>query len=402
MSQIEELVDFVDRHGDDDCAELLLRRDRYPGIDIPMAVQQIEGRREAAVKWPSLAAFRNYLFPPRLNREQSSSEQTAHLKSRLVQRVLSTATPHIADLTGGMGIDTLMLAQITGSKVDYVEQDGHLCQLMRHNTNVTGNGNISIHHADSMQWLSTSDIMYDLIFIDPARRDSHGRKVAAFEQCTPDIIKHAKLLRDHCRRLMVKASPMADISLAVKQLGDVDEVHVVALHGECKELLLLCGGGGDEPRIFCHNIKEGKETTPFTFLQSEETKLPIKVSPPLSYLYEPDATLMKAAPFKTISQRWDVGQLAKHTHLYTGHEPIKDFPGRQFKILQTLKLNRKSIADAIAGGKAHVVTRNFPMSASELQRHLGLAEGGEMFVVATRGSDGRAIGLLCERIDTSY
>lgn len=374
-----EIFAFAREHQDEDTARLLLSAARYPHIDMPTAVQQIEGLRTAREKWPSLMECEDFMYPPRLNREQSSSETTARHKVSLC-----SATT-VADLTGGMGIDTLAFAKVA-EHVDYVERDPMLCSLMEHNLHALGITNVTVHCADSMEWQATAG-HFGLIFIDPARRATSGRKVAAFEDCTPNIIEHAGLLRSHCQRLMVKASPMIDIDLACRQLGDVGEVHIVGVKGECKEVLFVCGESTGGPRVTCGD---------FSFTRAEEAATEGRYCQNVGrYLYEPDATLMKAGPFKLIGQRYGLAQLGRNTHLYTSDERVDEFPGRVFEVLQELKLSRKEVLAAIPSGKAHVVTRNYPVEAAALQRQLGLKEGGERFVVATTVGS-RKSGFLCK------
>ncbi|MBR6049056.1 MAG: hypothetical protein IKP83_02710 [Bacteroidales bacterium] len=378
-----EFIDFVNAYQDEDTARLLLSAARYPDIDMPAAVQQIEGRRTAREKWPSLLQCEEFLYPPRLNREQASSEATAEWKS---DRAAAWKSGRVADLTGGMGIDTLAFAHVA-THVDYVERDPQLCSLMEHNLKALGIDNVDVHCADSMEWLSTAG-HYDMLFVDPARRDSHGRKVAGFEDCTPNILEHMPLLRSHSRRLMVKASPMIDIDMACRQLDGVEEVHVVEFGGECKEVLFVCGEPQDEPRICCGSHR---------FTRSEEAAAEVSLCESVGrYLYEPDAALMKAGPFRSISGWYGVAMLGRNTHLYTSDSLVDGFPGRCFEVLQELKLDRKAVADAIPDGKAHVVTRNYPVAAADLQRQLGLKEGGEVFVIATTVGIRRS-GFLCIR-----
>jgi hypothetical protein len=379
-----EITTFAREHENDDTARLLLSAARYPSIDIPAAVQQIEGLRTAKEKWPSLLQCEAFLYPPRLNREQASSEAAAQYKADLLLRLAGSGSLTVADLTGGMGIDALAFAKIAGH-VDYVERDQMLCALMRHNCTALGADNIDIHCSDSLEWLAGN---YDVLFIDPARRDTHGRKVAAFEDCTPDILAYMPLLRKHCRWLMVKASPMIDIDLACHQLGGVAEVHVVAGDGECKEILFLCGDGDGEPVIHC-----GRHS----FTRADEASAEVSYCGQVGrYLYEPDAAMMKAGPYRSICQWYGVEMLGRNTHLYASDRLVEGFPGRRFKVLRELKLNKKSVAEAIPDGKAHVVTRNYPMAAADLQRQLGLKEGGELFVVATTVGN-HPCGFLCAR-----
>ena len=370
-----EFIDFVEAHKDEDTARLLLSAARYPAIDMTAAVQQIEGFRTAREKWPRLLECEEFVYPPRLNREQASSETTADYKATLILPFTSHLSPFtLADLTGGMGVDTLAFARVA-KHVDYMERDPQLCALMRHNLEALGIGNVTVHCTDSMEWLAEQTTLYDLIFIDPARRSSTGRKVAAFEDCTPNILKHSELLRRHCRHLMVKASPMIDIDLACRQLGDVAEVHIVGVKGECKEVLFVCGEPSGEPQIVCGS---------FAFTRSEETMAEGCYCQQVGrYLYEPDATLMKGGPFKLLAQRYGLKLLGRNTHLYTSDRRIDDFPGRVFEVLQELKLSKKEVSAVLPEGKAHVVTRNYPMEAAALQKQLGLKEGGEKFVIAT-------------------
>lgn len=391
----KEFINFVNAHKDEDTARLLLSAARYPSIDMPAAVQQIEGLRTARDKWPSLLACPDYLYPPRLNREQSSSESAARYKASLQPAPLT-----VADLTGGMGIDTLAFARVA-QHVDYIERDPQLCALMEHNLRALGVTNVTVHCADSMEWFGRIQ-RYDptMIYMDPARRDAAGRKVAGFEDCTPNILDHAALLRARCQRLMVKASPMIDIDLACRQLGDVSEVHVVGVKGECKEVLFLCGSTAGEPQITCVNlntlITQNTPRPPFSFSHSEEAAAEGRYCQRIGhYLYEPDATLMKGGPFKLLAQRYGLELLGRNTHLYSADRLVDDFPGRIFEVLRELKLSRKEVLAAIPGGRAHVVTRNYPLEAAVLQKQLGLKEGGDVFIVATSVGD-RKCGFLCK------
>ena len=403
-----EFIDFVKANENEDTARLLLSAARYPSIDIPAAVQQIEGRRTAREKWPSLLQYDEFVYPPRLNREQASSEATALHKAglcflrfnRLRQQGEDLAKPlHIADLTGGMGIDAFALAgwkaeEPAEVEVDYVEQNAELCGLARSNAKALGLSNVRVHCADSLEWLRQQDRRFDLIFADPVRRDIQGRKVAAFEDCTPDILAHQELLLSKGKEILVKASPMIDLSLAASQLRYVSDIYVVAVQGECKEVLFSCGSPEGAPLIHCHHLHHGV-VDDFAFTrQNEDEAQATYASEMKNYLYEPNAALMKAGPFKMLSQTEKVDKLARNTHLYTSDRFIQHFPGRIFCVLKEIKLTRKEVQKCIPDGKAHVVTRNYPLAAAELQRQLGLKEGGDLFVIATTVGS-RKTGFVC-------
>lgn len=395
-----EVVEFARGHEGEDTARLLLSGARYPGVDMGAVVQQIEGRRTAREKWPGLLECEDFLYPPRLNREQASSDETALHKVCVADELCGKeAFITVADLTGGMGVDSIAFARRSHSiKLDYVERNEQLCTLMEHNSRALGLENISVHCGDSMEWLANEDRRFDILFIDPARRSATGRKVAAFEDCEPDILQHMELLRSRCRWLMVKASPMIDIDLACRQLGDVAEVHVVSVKGECKEVLFVCGDHDGETKIHCI-VRGGKEEGVHgcDFTRSEEAAAEPRFCTAVGqYLYEPDAALMKGGPFNLICQWMDLEKLAPNTHLYTSERLESDFYGRTFCVLQEVKPSRKAVAAAIPDGKAHVVTRNYPVAAAELQKQLGLREGGDLFVVATTVGQRRVV-LLCKK-----
>ena len=390
-----EFIDFVNAHKDEDTARLLLSAGRYPSIDMPATVQQIEGLRAAREKWPSLLQYEEFLYPPRLNREQASSETTARYKAQLIAAIAQQ--PTIADLTGGMGVDSMAFASVA-ARVDYVERDPQLCSLMEHNCRVTGLQNVGVSCADSLEWLAKSQQKVDILFVDPARRSASGRKVSAFEDCEPDILQHLPLLRSLSGLLLVKASPMIDIDLACRQLGHVSDVHVVAVRGECKEVLFLCRAEADSHRIHCVNLKGDNAVRDFAFSREEElSALPSFCTSTGRYLYEPDAALMKGGPYNLICQWFGLEKLGRNTHLYTADRLVADFPGRVFEVLSGLKAGRKDIAAAVSEGKAHVVIRNYPVAAADLQRQLGLKEGGDLFVLATTLGSSRKL-FLCRQV----
>ena len=403
-----EIIEFAREHENEDTARLLLSAARYPDIDMPLAVQQIEGRCTAREKWPSLLDCEDFLYPPRLNREQASSEETAAHKAYLADELCGKeALVTAADLTGGMGIDSIAFARCSHvvnpirtqalTHVDYVERNKQLCTLMEHNSKAVGLENIHVHCADSMEWLANEDRRFDILFIDPARRSATGRKVAAFEDCEPDILQHMELLLSRCRWLMVKASPMIDIDLACRQLGNMAEVHVVSVKGECKEVLFICGDHNGETKIHCTiRGRNDGECHDCNFTRSEEADAePHYCDAVGRYLYEPDAALMKGGPFNLVCQWMNLEKLAPNTHLYTSDRWERDFFGRTFRVLCELKSSRKAVAEAIPDGKAHVVTRNYPVAAAELQKQLGLKEGGNLFVVATTVGTQRKMFLCC-------
>lgn len=402
----EATLAFAHSHLADDLPRLLLAAGRYPEVDMRAVACQIEGIRTAQRKWPSLLRCASFVYPPRLNCEQSSSEATAAYKASLLGHCRRAA-----DLTGGMGIDTLALSA-KAAEMHYVELSPMLSSLFGHNLEMLrqsgqSGGNIVVHQADSIAWLA-SQSPFDLLLIDPARRDSSGHKVVAFADCSPDLLAALPLLLASTQMLMVKASPMIDIDLAISQLGCVADVHVVAVGGECREVLFLCAAGHlAPPLIHCINLAPSYPNTPAPpnpsvapFTRATEAAAPLNLASTVdSYLYLPSADLLKGGCFRLISMQYNILPLAPSTHIYTSPHLLPYFPGRAFRVLRELKLARSSIREAIPDGRAHVVSRNHPLSAPDIQHRFGLKEGGDRYLVAaTVGT--RPCAYLCQLVGT--
>lgn len=394
-----ESILFSIAHRSDDPTKLLLQSGKYPDIDMRWVAQQIEGCKQGAIKWPSIAPIDTFLYPPRLNREQSSSEATARYKSRLIEG------QSVADMTGGMGIDCIFFGT-KATHVTYIEQSTELFEISNENIrNLSLHNYLDIHaqyrclNEDSIEWLSNHDEYFDTIFIDPSRRDSKGRRVCAFEDCTPNIIEHRQLLMSHCKRLIVKASPMIDIDSGIKQIGTVKEVHVVAVNGECKEVLFVCTAEEAPTMIHCVDLhNDGSIRHKNIFSRQEEAECPILLCAQLGkYLYDPHAALLKGGAFKSICHWYSLGKLGRNTHLYTSDTLIDDFPGKSFSILESFAPTSKELKRRLPLGKCHVVCKNYHISANELEKKLKVSEGGTLYFIATTMGE-RTLGLLCERI----
>lgn len=391
-------IEFLQLHWDDDPVRLLLSAAKHGGVDMVWVAQQIEGRKQARVKWPRLAEDERIWYPPRLNREQASSERLAAYKRELVAS-LDGEHRRMADLTGGFGMDAYCFSQIADT-MDYVEMDAALCEVAEHNLAVLGANNVECCRADSMEWLQGRG-MYDVIFIDPARRDEKGRKVAAFEDCTPNLLDNLEMIMQHCRRLVVKASPMISIPAALEQLGLVERVDVVALKGECKEVILVLESDatGADCVVNAVNLEaDGRSEFSFTLSQEAAAEAEVRYlqGMPTRYLYEPNAAVMKSGGYCKIAVEYGLQKLARNTHMYASDSMIDGFVGRVFEVIEEVR--PKEVAKKVAGKRAHVVTRNYPMAAAELQKKLKLQEGGELFVIGTTvGSTPKV--LLCRRVN---
>lgn len=378
-----ETLAFVRLHRQADVRRLALQAKPSPGLDLSAALTQIAGRQIADSKIPSWAACEAVLYPPHLSLEQCSSEVTARYKAGLVQGKSMT------DLTGGMGVDFAFLAA-GFEQATYVERQPHLCRLARHNFEALKLDHTEVINSQAETHLQAMESV-DVIFVDPARRDAQGGKVAALSQCEPDVTQLEPLLRTKARQVLIKLSPMLDLTEAIQSLSSVHEVHIVSVNNECKEMLLMLRPepAPASPLIHCINLS-GETTHLFSFTQAEEKATPCPLANHLlTYLYEPNASLLKAGAHKLIAHRLGVQKLHPHSHLYTSTQFVPRFPGRSFRIVDCCGFAKKELK-ALLGSltKANLSIRNFPSSVAELRKRLGnLPEGGNDYLFATTLAD---------------
>lgn len=395
----EGLQAFVRAHRTDDVRELVLRSERWPGVDVRAAAVQIQGWQTARTKLPLWAETEGILFPEHLSMEQCSSQRTAEHKAAIAASLPGSGA--MADLTGGFGVDATMMARRTGAGLTFIEPQPELCEIARHNLPLLGVEGAQVVCRCAEDALTKLSHQH-LIYIDPSRRDSHGGKVSALSDCRPDVQQLLSLLMERADYVMVKLSPMLDLTQTLRALP-AREAHVVSLEGECKELLLLMGGEPvEEPMIRCVCMGKGG-TRSFFFTRSEEQ---VAVGPlaeelgPL--LYEPDAAVMKAAPFALLGRRFGLSKLHPNSHLYTAAAVAEGFPGRVFRVEGSCAPTRRDV-QAVLGSKpaAHLSVRNFPMSTDALRRKLGLKEGGSKHLFATTLRDGSHRIVVCENFSAS-
>ncbi len=366
-------------------------------------LQQVEGRERTADKLPTFAQIEDWWYPVRLSCEQCSSELAARYKASLVEsQKVPSGTPIngescMVDLTGGYGVDTYFLSE-RFAHTDYVEQNAELCRIAEHNKGlwVTGYGlrDISIHNSTAEEFLKTAG-QYDLIFLDPARRDSHGGKVFRLEDCTPNVVELLPTLLRHGKQIMLKLSPMLDLTQAINKLQSDQvtkdqvtkwDVHVVAIKNEVKEVLVVSpvrASLEDRPQtITCIDLVEPEKA--FRFSREEESAAvasQVRPASAFSYLYEPNAAILKAGAYKLVGARYGLQKLDVNTHLYTSERLVTDFPGRKWKIEQVVR-DRKDLPAELK--QANVLTRNYPMTPEQLKKKLHLRDGGTAYMIGAR------------------
>ncbi|MDA3853878.1 MAG: RsmD family RNA methyltransferase [Bacteroidales bacterium] len=376
-----EVQQYLQDHADQAPAKVALKKSPFEGVSAAELAEQVDTRQRLKTKLPHWLAADNVYFPPRQNAEQCSSEQTALYKANLFNG--KTAI----DLTGGFGVDAWALSQHFEA-VHYCEMNELLFPVVEHNFKQLECNNVHCHLGDGLKFLPKPDgLKYDLIYLDPARRDEHNRKMVSFADCVPDVLAHRDLLFQYSDRVMLMASPMMDISLALKDLSGVKEVHVVALKHECKELLFILENGYiGEAKIHCVNIKEDSNDV-FSFTKSEEKKTLSSMTFPDKYLYEPNVALLKAGAFNCITSHFKIKKLHPFTHLYTSAELVEDFPGKVYEIAHILDYNKKAIAKILPNKKANIKTYNFPNTPEQVKTKLGFSDGGENYLFGVKTRD---------------
>jgi len=383
--------EFILQHRTEDVRKLALRK-MPEGLDAAFCLQQIEGWQLARKKIPRWAETDGLLFPPRLSMEQCSSQQTALYKRGVVERLLEGQCQRMMDLTGGFGIDFSYMAPLFREAI-YIEQQEQLCQIAQHNFQLLGLQHAEVRNAQSQDVLAAYGEP-SLIYADPARRDDAGRKVVLLQDCQPDVVALQDELMAHARVVMLKLSPMLDIQQALRQLRYVREVHVVSVDGECKELLLVMYQQEAPLRYYCVNITDHVQET----VVEEASVRPVISGQEMAYLYEPNASILKAGVQDALCNIYKVEKLHAFSHLFTSDRLIEDFPGRKFRILGRSDFGKQGLRNLLAGVKqANITVRNFPATVQELRKKLKLADGGSVYLFATTMSDNSHALLRCEK-----
>lgn len=421
VNPTEQTADFVAAHRTEDVRQLALKAKRVEGLDLPLALDQIAGWQIACKKLPQWASCEGIIYPPHISMEQCSSQFTAQYKSEIAQTLLTPAVTvrarmsdsaesdtqetktgvrvtdspesdtlvarsSMVDLTGGFGVDFSYLAR-GFSQATYLERQRHLCDLAEHNMAALGLDQARIVCGDGVEYLRQMDPV-DFIYLDPARRDEHGSRTYAIEDCTPNVLELRDLLLAKSQCTLVKLSPMLDWRKAVADFdGTVREVHIVATGNECKELLLVLGQQVHEepsaPRVFCVNDNQRIDYDSAAYTQG--LRIGGKPLPEAkNYLYEPNASIMKAGCFDLVEERFGVTQVGPSSHLFVSATPVADFPGRGFAIEAIGGMNKKDIKRLLNGTKqANIAVRNFPLTAPQLRKKLKLADGGPVYLFGT-------------------
>ena len=416
-------AEFIREYRERDIRQLALQANRFPDVDMPYALDQIQGWQIARRKLPKWAACDGVIFPPHLSMEQCSSEPTAQYKLNLAMEwttlnsELSTqncrrqqfktqnskfkTSTRMTDLTGGFGVD-FSFTSCAFAAATYVERNEQLCHIVEHNLPLLGLNNATVVCADAVEYLSTVEPQ-TMLFLDPARRDEHGAKTVMLADCTPDVVQLLPQLLEKSRFTMLKLSPMLDWHKAVDDLqGTVREVHIVSVGGECKELLLVLSTVVEsELKVYCADLSTASDSsslfvyTPGSSAPVANSKLKTQNS---KFVHEPNASIMKAGCFDELAAAYGVSPVSRNSHLFLSDKPIEDFPGRSFVVERVTTMNKGELRKALVGiEKANIATRNFPISVAELRKRLKIKDGGDVYIFATTTAEGEHLLLISRK-----
>lgn len=386
--------EFILEHQHHDVAQLMLQAKRYPQLPMHELVQQIKARQKAALKLPTWVANQQAIFPVALSVEQSSSEVTAAYKASLVSGTL------LVDLTGGFGVDSLYFAR-QFEQVVHVEQNLNLQEIASYNFQLLKADNIKSIHCTAEAFLDTFTSSTDILYLDPARRGNHDKKLHLLQDCEPDVLHLLPLLFQKANAVLLKTSPMLDIEQALQELGQVVHVWVVALQNEVKEVLYLLKPIAPSPEnvpITATNLLPNGLDQQLTFTRKQEEQTTSTYSDPLEFIYEPNAAILKAGPYRYLGQYLHLSKLHPNSHLYTSAHLLSDFPGRSFRCLTVSRYNKKELFRHLPSSKANITVRNFPESVTDIRKKTGLKEGGQTYLFFTTDMHQKPIVLICEKV----
>lgn len=379
---------FISDNLTSDISKILFKGTSFPNVTAKEIVEQIEAKNRSQKKLPSWFHTDIIYYPNKLNIEQTSSEITAKYKSELING------DSIIDLTGGFGVDCFYFSK-RFKKVAHCEINSELSEIVSYNYQQLKVKNIDTLNVDGIAYLKTQSSKFDWIYIDPSRRNDIKGKVFLLNDCLPNVPENLNQLFSFSDNILIKISPILDITSAINELNFVKEVHVVAVNNEVKELLFILGKGyAEEINIKTINFQKGKNQY-FEFARIE-SDAPI-YGLPKKYIYEPNAAILKSGGFAEVANQLGLEKLHQHSHLYTSDRLI-DFPGRRFELNHNIPFDKKWLKKLIPSKKANITTRNFPLTVSQIRKKTGLKDGGGQYLFCTIDCINKNIILICQKV----
>ncbi len=390
----DKLEQFIQEHSIDDPYNLVLQQKKYPDIDVRFASEQIQCRQQIRHKLPHWYATPKLYYPSRLATEQCSSEITAKYKQQLIKG------NSLCDLTGGLGVDSYYFSLIA-DKVIYVEQNKQYCEAAQNNFSALQRDNIEVIHGNCMDMIDALPAV-DCFYIDPARRGENNSRLFAIDQCEPNILNIKDRLLKKSSRVIIKVSPMIDITASLALIPETIEVHINSVRNECKEILFILSEIGDsqEPIIVCNNLSKGSNSN-FTFVQSEEKAKNAEYTSTVGeYIYEPNASIMKAGGYKAFANRFGLLKLHPNSHLYTSVNINTNvlLHARGFRIIEIMPLDKSTLKNIKKKyPQANIAVRNSIFTVEEFRKRSNIKEGGELYMFVTTLYNEDSVVLIGEK-----
>lgn len=371
-----EIQEYINANLQTDLHSLLLKKSPFLQVSMQEIVQQIKGKKVAQKKFPYLLK-EGIVFPPNLNLEQASSQATAEFKAKNLNG------KSFVDLTSGFGIDAYFLSQ-NFEEVTLVEQNADLLEIVKHNWGILGKKAEFINE-NLENFLTQNQQKFDLIYLDPARRDEHKNKKFLLEDLSPNLLEIQNDLLKISNQIIIKLSPLIDISYLISTLNNIVEIQIIAVRNEVKELLVIINSTKERPQttITCINLET--EDLAFSFDYDDEKSAFSEYSEPLQYLYIPNNAVLKSGGFNSVSERFQLNKLHPNTHFYTSDDFIQEFPGR---ILKVETIDSKQIKK---GEKFNIISKNHPLTPVEIKRKYKIMDGGNGYLIFTQTEKSKII-----------
>lgn len=385
----KEVQKFINDNLKSDITKLILKGSPFDDISVQELANQVIAKQKSIGKLPTWFATEYIYYPPKISIEQTSSEITAKYKSSLI------SGDKIIDITGGFGIDCFYFSKHF-KEVTHCEINEELSTIVKHNYQQLNTENITTFSRNGLDYLKNNDDVFDVIYVDPSRRNNEKGKVFLFKDCLPYVPPKIDFFFTKAKHILIKVSPILDIKNTIKDLKNVKEVHIVAINNEVKELLFLLEKDYvKEIKIKTINFaKKHNQEFEFIFDSIAESTY----SEPLTYLYEPNAAILKSGGFHQISNQLEVFKLHQHSHLYTSNQLI-DFPGRRFKIEHVLNYDKKKLKKLLPSKKANITSRNFPKTVAQFRKETKINDGGNVFIFLTTDLNNNHKLVICKKVN---
>lgn len=370
-----EVQTYINDNLDVNLHQLLLKKSPFPDVSMPEIVQQIKGKQTAQKKFPFLLKD-GIVFPPQLNLEQSSSEKTADYKSQILKG------KKFIDLTSGFGIDAYYLSK-NFEEITLVEQNQELLSIVEHNWGILERKATFINQ-NLEDFLQTNQEHFDVIYLDPARRDQNKNKVFLLEDLSPDILQIREKLLETADQVVVKLSPLIDLKYLISVVPGIFRIEIIGVKNDVKEVVIFLSNEQKEGiTVNCINLESGESAFSFTF--GEEENSLVIYSEPEKFIYIPNNAILKAGVFNLISERFGLKKLHPNTHIYTSSEKINDFPGREIEmeVIESKQVSKK--------GQFNIISKNYPLKPEDIKKKYGLKDGGKDYLIFTQSKKGKII-----------